>query len=68
MLANALSHTILLGIVVAYLLMLPDVHGHYQVMNIPVMLFAAVIMGIVTAFLTQFLTSVAHLQEDASTG
>lgn len=68
MLANALSHTILLGIVVAYLLMLPDVHGHYQPLNVTAMMIAAVVMGIVTAFLTQFLTTVARLQEDASTG
>lgn len=68
MLANALSHTILLGIVIAYLLMIPDDHGQYQTLNITAMMIAAVIMGIVTAFLTQFLTSVARLQEDASTG
>ena len=68
MLANALSHTILMGIVVAYLMMLPDDHGHYHTLDITAMMIAAVIMGIVTAFLTQFLTTVARLQEDASTG
>lgn len=68
MLANALSHTILLGIVIAYLLTLPDEHGHFKTLNMTAMMVAAVIMGIVTAFLTQFLTTVARLQEDASTG
>lgn len=68
MLANALSHTILLGIVVAYLMMLPNEHGHYQSLNITAMMMAAVVMGVITAFLTQFLTTVTRLQEDASTG
>ncbi len=68
MLANALSHTILLGIVVAYILTLPDVHGHYEPLNLTAMMLAAIVMGVLTAFLTQFLTNVARLQEDASTG
>ncbi len=69
MLANALSHTILLGIVLAFLLTNHHAEaGHLGHLNIEAMLFAAVITGLVTAFLTQFLTSTIGLQEDASTG
>jgi manganese/zinc/iron transport system permease protein len=72
MLANSLSHTILLGIVVAYVLtrdgLLGDAHDESGTINIQVMLAAALIMGLVTAFLTEFLTKTIRLQEDASTG
>lgn len=60
MLANALSHTILLGIVVAYLVC----HS----LTMPVLMVAALITGIATTFLTEFLTRVVQLQEDASIG
>jgi len=71
MLANSLSHTILLGIVLVYM---ASCHGffcqagHGSLINIQAMLAAAVLMGIVTAFLTEFLTKTAKLQEDASIG
>lgn len=70
MLANSLSHTILLGIVLAYLFTRNGVigGGHHEVINIHAMLIAAFIMGIITTFLTEFLTKSARLQEDASTG
>ena len=71
MLANSLSHTILLGIVIAYLLLMPflpqeqmSAHG----ISIQVLLVASLITGLITTVLTQFLTSVLRLQEDASTG
>jgi manganese/zinc/iron transport system permease protein len=70
MLANSMSHTILLGIVGAFLLTkdgLLDQTGH-QPLNIEALLFAALLTGLFTAFLTEFLTKVARLQEDASTG
>ncbi len=68
MLANALSHTILFGIVVAYLVTLPSSeHGFHQV-NISAMLIASVFTGIVTTFLTEVLVKVIRLQEDASIG
>lgn len=60
MLANALSHTILLGIVIAYLL--------FDELTIPVLMMAALITGIVTTFLTAFFNQVIKLQEDASIG
>lgn len=71
MLANSLSHTILIGIVGAYLLTrdsLSDVESHQAPIPIQAMLIAAIFMGIITTFLTEFLTKKARLQEDASTG
>lgn len=71
MLANSLSHTILLGIVLAYLAtksssLVQD--GHQGTLNIQAMLLASLGMGFVTTFLTESLTKYARLQEDASTG
>lgn len=60
MLANALSHTILLGIVVAYLIC--------NTLTIPVLMVASLVTGIVTTFLTTFFNRVIKLQEDASIG
>lgn len=72
MLANSLSHTILIGIVLVFLwtqgAVGADEHGHAGVIDIQAMLIAALIMGLVTAFLTEMLTKVVRLQEDASTG
>ncbi|CCB92133.1 putative metal transport system membrane protein CT_070 [Waddlia chondrophila 2032/99] len=72
MLANALSHTILLGIVVVYFFsvyMLPGSDGYAHLhLSIRALLAASLLMGIVTTFLTEFLTKSAGLQEDASIG
>lgn len=72
MLANSLSHTILLGIVGAFLfthsLLLADAHGHEDPINVSTMLIAAVVVGLLTTFITEFLHKVGKLQEDASTG
>lgn len=71
MLANSLSHTILIGIVGAFLLTrngFADSHGHAEPIHINILLIAALVTGLVTAFLTEFLTKTARLQEDASTG
>lgn len=69
MLANALSHTILVGIVIAFILTLQmgegDMFHHF---NLQVMFTAAMITGIGTSLLTEFLTKGMRLQEDASTG
>lgn len=69
MLANSLSHTILLGIVLAFLvskqMFLSD---HPQAINMPLMIAAALLTGFATTFLTELLTKVVHLQEDASMG
>lgn len=71
MLANSLSHTILLGIVVAYLilrLLMPGSQGDAHAVSIEVLLIASLVTGLITTLLTQMLTHVLHLQEDASTG
>lgn len=72
MLANSLSHTILMGIVLAYFLTCissPTEDGHKDsIAPMQIMLFAAMITGFLTAFLTEFLTKTVKLQEDASTG
>jgi manganese/zinc/iron transport system permease protein len=67
MLANSLSHTILMGIVLAYFLTMGQIgEGHIPPMQ--AMLIASLITGFLTTFLTEFLTKVGRLQEDASTG
>lgn len=63
MLANALSHTILLGIVAAYVITEPG-----GPLNILLFLGAAIIVSFITTFLTEFLTHVIGLQADASIG
>ncbi len=72
MLANALSHTILLGIVLVYFLMtkgiLVQMTDPHDPIPIQAMLIASLVMGMVTTFLTEFLTKTIGLQEDASTG
>ena len=68
MLANSLSHTILIGIVFAFLMSTQESVGHGYSLDIQPMLIAALVMGVLTAFLTEFLTKTARLQEDASTG
>ncbi|MEC7839858.1 MAG: metal ABC transporter permease [Chlamydiota bacterium] len=71
MLANSISHTILVGIVIAFILTREGFIGessHHEAINIEVMLIASLIMGVLTSVLTEFLTKTVRLQEDASTG
>lgn len=76
MLANSLSHTILMGIVLAYVFSISNAyatdtdhfHSHSSIPPMGAMLMASLLMGFITAFLTEFLTKVGRLQEDASTG
>lgn len=68
MLANSLSHTILLGIVVAFYFTSSVEALHEGVMPIVPLLTASFAVGLLTAFLTELLTKWAKLQEDASTG
>ncbi len=68
MLANALSHTILVGIVVVYVFTNTGLFEQAGAINIQAMLLAALAMGFVTSFLTHFLTNIIKLQEDASIG
>lgn len=67
MLANSISHTLLMGIVLAFFLS-PHTELGSAIAPMSTLLFAALIMGFITAFLTEFLTKTAGLQEDASTG
>lgn len=70
MLANAMSHTILLGIVVVYLLfrlMNPTLSGPFHI-PLSYLCLAAVATGILTTYLVTFLTTQARLYEDASIG
>lgn len=68
MLANSISHTILVGIVLAFLWIHHGTSEHTDTIDIHIMLLAALFMGLITAFLTELLTKGARLQEDASTG
>lgn len=66
MLANSLSHTLLMGIVLAFVFT-----GSTESHSIPpmkTMVVASLMMGLLTTFLTEFLTKVVRVQEDASTG
>lgn len=71
MLANSLSHTVLLGIVISYLCLIPflpkeALSGHG--ISVEILLGASLITGLITTCLTQLLTSFFRLQEDASNG
>lgn len=72
MLANSLSHTILMGIVLAFFLSSFSSHTEEgptsYIAPMQTMLFAALLTGFFTAFLTEFLVKTGKLQEDASTG
>ena len=71
MLANSLSHTVLLGIVVAYLILIPfapEGKEHLEAISIQTLLIASLATALLTTVLTQGLTQVMKLQEDASIG
>lgn len=73
MLANSLAHTILIGIVLAYVFTLAgnqhvDREHASSLIPMPALLIASLIMGLITTFLTEFLTKSLRLQADASTG
>lgn len=71
MVANSLSHTILLGIIVAFLLVgtqklqVGHEFGHF---NLTILMIASAISALVTTFLTQLLTRWGKVQEDAGIG
>src|SRR5262249_21473467 len=70
MLANSLSHTLLIGIVLAYFIstsLSANEQGNHEAPMLA-MFFASLLMGLLTTFLTQFLTKTGKLQEDASIG
>ena len=66
MLANSLSHTILLGIVIAFVLV--GQKSEIFSLSVPVLLVGALIAALCTTFATEFLMRKLRLQEDASIG
>jgi len=68
MLANSLSHTILMGIVLAYFFSGSAQEQANTGAPMQAMLIASLLMGFATAFLTEFLNKIGQLQEDASMG
>jgi manganese/zinc/iron transport system permease protein len=70
MVANALSHTILLGIVVAFLLerLFSSPSDFSEGLSTMQLLVAAFVSALLTTFFTEYLTKKMHVQEDASIG
>jgi len=64
MLANSISHTSLLGIVIAFLLFSKD--SADTQMSVSGYLLASFICAMITTFISEFLTKVLKVQEDAS--
>lgn len=60
MMSDAISHTILLGIVLAFFV----THD----LNSPVLLLGAALMGIMTVFLVEFIQKTQNISEDSSIG
>lgn len=65
MLANALSHTILFGIVISFLIFRSNFSSE---MGLSILFFASFFTALVTAFFTQLLHQVFKVQEDAAIG
>lgn len=71
MMANALCHTILLGIVIAFLLLKPfflDEGLVSSFLSLKVLIVASFLSGLLTTILTQLFIQFARVQEDASIG
>ncbi len=70
MLANSLSHTTLIGVVVVFIFERWRLGGEgtHQSLSVVSLLVASLISGFLTAFMTEFLTHRIRLQEDASNG
>ena len=66
MLANSISHTVLLGIVLAYVITF-SLSSEFNI-DIQTLLLASLLTAFLTTFLTQLFTNVFKLQEDASIG
>ncbi len=68
MLANSLSHTILMGIVLAFFFTAGKGEDGNSIAPMQAMLIASLATGFLTTFVTEFLTKAGGLQEDASVG
>src|SRR5690554_448245 len=60
MMTDAISHTVLLGIVLAFLIV-PSLDS-------PLLIIGAVLMGLITVMLTEILVKTGKIKEDAATG
>ncbi len=67
MLANSLSHTILIGIVLTFFIF-QKTGSDFRQINLSMMLVASFVSALITTFFTQFLTRRLNLQKDASIG
>ncbi|MGL4348663.1 MAG: metal ABC transporter permease [Chlamydiales bacterium] len=68
MLANALSHTVLLGIVISYLIFFQSGLPHGLSIDIKTMLMSATVAAVITSFLTEFFHKAFQLRQDVSIG
>lgn len=68
MVANALSHTVLFGIVISYLIFFQSGLPHGLSIDIKTMLMSATIAAMITSFLTEFFHKAFQLQQDVSIG
>ena len=68
MLANALSHSVLFGVAITYLIMRSALSTFNLTMSFQIMLIAALITGFVTAFLSELIAKLSRLQKDAAIG
>ncbi|CRX39038.1 metal ABC transporter permease [Estrella lausannensis] len=68
MLANSISHTILIGVVAAYFFSSHSGENHLHALNMPAFVLCSIGMAVLTAFLTEWLSTSTKLKEDASTG
>lgn len=68
MLANALSHTVLLGIVISYLIFFQSGLTHGLSIDIKTMVLSATIAALITSFLTEFFHKAFQLRQDVSIG
>lgn len=71
MMANALCHTILLGLVIAFLIVRAATASHMGAMpllSVNVLVIASLATALITTFLIQLLIQKARVQEDASIG
>lgn len=68
MLANALSHSVLFGIAITYLIMRSALPSFNLSMSFQAMFVAAIITGFITAFSSELIVKLSRLQKDAAIG
>lgn len=68
MLANALSHSVLFGIAITYLILRLSFQHINPAINFKAMMLAALSTGFLTAFLSTLISRISRLQKDAAIG